>query len=85
MLDGLAKPVDFPRFELAYVTGSGFPANSDASFDSQSYGEKHPVKTRADSEGNLQFALMPFVSGKQKGTTTVQGVGISCSPLINQV
>ena len=71
-----------PRFELAYVTGSGFPANSDASFDGESYGEKHPVRTKVDSEGNLQFALMPFVSGKQKGTTTVQGVGMRCSPSI---
>ena len=65
-----------PHFELAYFTGSGFPVNSDASFDSQSYGEKHPVKAKVDSEGNLQFVLMPFVSGQKKGTTTVQGVGM---------
>jgi hypothetical protein len=71
-----------PHFELAYFTGSGFPVNSDASFDSQSYGEKHPVKAKVDSEGNLQFALMPFVSGEKTGTTTVQAVGIGCSPSI---
>ncbi len=71
-----------PHFELAYVTGSGFPANSDASFDSQSYGEKHSLKTKVDSQGNLQFAVMPGVLGKQEGTTTVQGVGMRCSPSI---
>jgi hypothetical protein len=54
-----------PHFELAYFTGRVFPPNSDVSFDGQSYDEKHPVKTKSDSEGNVQFALMPFVSGRQ--------------------
>ena len=71
-----------PRFELAYFTGTGFSPNSDASFEGQSYDEKHPVKTKTDGEGNLQFALLPFVSGHQKGTTTVKGVGMNCSPSI---
>ena len=68
------------HFELAYFTGSGFPVNSDASFDGESYGEKHPVKAKVDSEGNLQFAIMPSVTGHQKGTTIVKGVGMKCSP-----
>jgi hypothetical protein len=72
-----------PHFELAYFAGSGFSPNSDVSFDSQSYDEKHPVKTKADSGGNIQFALMPFVSGHAKGTTTIKGVGMACSPSIN--
>ena len=71
-----------PHFELAYFTGSGFSPNSDVSFDGQSYDETHPVKTKADSEGNIQFALMPFVSGHNKGTTTIRGVGMACSPKI---
>ena len=71
-----------PRFELAYFTGSGFPPSNDLSFESQSYDEKHPIKAKTDSEGNLQFALMPFVSGHQKGSTTVKGVGMNCSPSI---
>jgi hypothetical protein len=71
-----------PHFELAFITGSGFRPNSDVSFDSQSYDEKHPVKTVADGDGNIQFALMPFVSGHKKGTTTVKGVGMTCSPSI---
>jgi len=70
-----------PHFELAYFTGSGFPPNSDVSFDGQSYDEKHPVKTKADSEGNIQFALMPFVSGHDKGTTTIKGIG-TCAPSV---
>ena len=69
-----------PHFELAYFMGSGFPANTEVSFDSQSYDEKHPVTTKTDGEGNLQFAFMPFVAGHKKGTTTVRGVGMKCSP-----
>jgi hypothetical protein len=71
-----------PHFELAFFAGSGFPPNSDVSFDGQSYDEKHPIKTVADSDGNIQFALLPFVSGHKKGTTTVKGVGMTCSPSI---
>ena len=31
-----------PNFELAYISGQGFPPNSDVSFVSQSYGGSHP-------------------------------------------
>ena len=71
-----------PKFELAFFTGDGFPPNADATFDSESYGEKHPVATKADSEGNVQFALMPAVTGHKKGTTVVKGVGMKCAPSI---
>ena len=72
-----------PHFELAYFTGSGFPPNSDVSFDGESYGEKHTVKTKADRGGNIQFAIQPFILGHSKGTTTLKGVGMTCSPSIN--
>jgi len=62
--------------------GTGYPPNSDASFDSQSYDEKHSIKAKADGDGNVQFALMPFVAGRQKGATTVKGIGMNCSPSI---
>ena len=68
-----------PRFELAYFTGSGFPANTEVSFDGESYGEKHSVKTKTDSEGKLQFAIMPAVTGHDKGTTVVKTAGVNCS------
>jgi hypothetical protein len=69
-----------PHFELAYFSGSGFPPNSEASFEGESYGEKRPIKTKSDSVGNLQFAIMPGVTRHQKGTTTVKGLGMKCSP-----
>jgi hypothetical protein len=71
-----------PRFELAYFTGSGFPPNMEVSFDSQSCDEKHTIKTKTDSAGALQFAMLPFATGHSKGTTSAMPVGIACSPLI---
>ncbi len=69
-----------PHFELAWFSGSGFPPNSEASFEGESYGEKHPIKAKSDTAGNLQFAIMPAVTGHQKGTTIVKGIGMKCSP-----
>jgi hypothetical protein len=71
-----------PHFELAYFTGKGFPPDTQLSFIGDSYGEKHTITTKTDDEGNLQFALMPFVSGHQKGTTIVKGSTPNCSPSI---
>jgi hypothetical protein len=71
-----------PRFELAYFTGTGFPANTEVSFDSQSYEEKHTVKTKTDSAGSLEFAILPAVTGHTKGTTSIKAVGGSCSPSV---
>ena len=68
-----------PHFELAYFSGKGFPPDAQLSFVGDSYGEKHTITTKTDSAGDLQFVLMPFVSGHQKGTTTVKGSTPNCS------
>ncbi|MBA3913920.1 MAG: hypothetical protein H0X25_08730 [Acidobacteriales bacterium] len=68
-----------PHFELAYFSGSGFPQDTQVSFESQSYGEKHAFSTRTDHDGNLRFSQLPFVSGHRKGTTTVKGIAANCS------
>ncbi len=72
-----------PHFEIAYFRGSGFAANSDASFEGQSYNEKHLMKTKADGNGSIRFAALPFVAGHKNGTTTVKGVDMSCSPSLS--
>jgi len=69
-----------PNFELAYVTGSGFPPDSDVQFDTQSYDEKNTLTVKTDSGGNLSFGTLPFVTGHTKGTATVKAVGGQCSP-----
>jgi hypothetical protein len=69
-----------PKFELAYATGTGFPPDFEVQFDTQSYGEKNPFAAKTDASGNLNFALLPFVAGHAKGTTTVKAIGGQCSP-----
>lgn len=69
-----------PNFELAYVTGSGFPPDSDVQFETQSYDERNPLTVKTDSGGNLSFGTLPFVTGRTKGTATVKAVGGQCSP-----
>ena len=69
-----------PGFELAFFTGTGYRPNLEITFDSESYGEKHTVKTTADGEGKIHFGIMPFVSGHSKGTTRMAAVGAPCSP-----
>jgi hypothetical protein len=69
-----------PSFELVYATGIGFPPDSEVQFDTQSYGEQHPVTAKTDASGNLSFALLPFVTGHTKGTTAVKAIGGHCSP-----
>jgi len=69
-----------PRFELVYATGIGFPPDSEVQFDTQSYGEENPVTVKTDASGNLSFALLAFVAGHTKGTTTVKATAGQCSP-----
>jgi hypothetical protein len=69
-----------PRFELAYFTGSGYPPNAEIIFNSESFGEKHTVKTTADSEGAIRFAMLPFVAGHSSGTTSIATAGLTCAP-----
>ena len=69
-----------PAFELAFFTGTGYPSNLEISFDSESYSEKHSVKTMSDAEGKIHFAMMPFVAGRARGTTRIAAVGLACSP-----
>lgn len=69
-----------PHFELAYLSGSGFPPDTQINFESHSYSEQHPLQAKTDSAGNLHFGVLPFVAGHKRGTTTVKAVGITCSP-----
>jgi len=72
-----------PNFELAYLTGKGFAPHTKVEFDSQSYDEKHRLEATTNVDGNLEFALMPFVAGHKKGTTSVKTLGAACSPMVS--
>ena len=69
-----------PHFEVTYFSGTGYPANADVTFASDSWGEKHTIKTRSDLNGAIRFAMMPAVAGHSGGTTRIKGVGMACAP-----
>jgi len=71
-----------PKFVLAYLQGSGFPSNTDISFESWSYKENHILSGKTDDSGALQIAMMPNVAGHDSGTTHVRAMAPDCSPSI---
>jgi hypothetical protein len=71
-----------PNFELAYFAGSGFAPSTKVEFDAQSYDEKHRLEAITKGDGNLEFAMLPFVSGHNNGSMRVKALGTQCSPEI---
>ena len=71
-----------PHFELAFFTGNGYEHDAKTTFQTDSYGEKHVVETTADHEGNVRFAVLPFVSGHQHGKTSIKAASLGCSPAL---
>jgi len=69
-----------PRFELTLIRGKGFQPGEDLVFTSKSYDESHVVKVKADTSGEYQSALLPFVKKHANGTTATQLKGASCAP-----
>jgi hypothetical protein len=72
-----------PKFELSYITGAGFPPNSDVMFETQSWDEKHDIPRKTDSDGNVDLIMLPAVAGHDQGTTKIEAlVGNSCAPFL---
>jgi hypothetical protein len=71
------------KFELVMLKGSGFGPNEEVSFWSESYGETHEGKPKADSDGKFDVALLPFVKGKTGGEMKMLVKGTACSPSVS--
>lgn len=69
-----------PRFELAFVEGTGFPPNADVDFEVNSLGEVHTGKLKSDSTGYLSTAVLPFVKDKPKGELKLVVTAPQCKP-----
>ena len=68
-----------PKFELSYITGSGFGPNAQVSFDTQSWNEKHMIPGLADADGDVQLTMLNRVVGHDRGITR-QSVGCRLQP-----
>ena len=69
-----------PKFEIAFIEGSGFPPNSDVDFEGNSLGEIHNGKLKSDAAGLVQTAIMPAVKDKPEGQIKVSLAGLHCNP-----
>jgi hypothetical protein len=66
--------------EVTYIQGSGFEPNAELTIESESYGEKHLDKNKAQSDGSFFLTLLPYVIGKKSGKTTTEVKSKNCSP-----
>lgn len=71
-----------PKFELAYVEGSGFAPDSEVAFSADSLGEVQTGKLKVDSGGDIQTAILPFVKDKPQGTTEISLSSEDCKPRV---
>ena len=72
-----------PRGELVLVEAAGLPANTTVTLDSDSAGERHSGKEKADADGRLASALLPFKKGETGGTLKVDVKAPRCSPSVS--
>ena len=68
-----------PLSSLVALQGSGYEPNSDIQFSSESEGEHHDGHFKADSKGNVYFAMGLGVKGEEKGVAKVKVVSSGCS------
>ncbi len=71
-----------PKFEIAFIEGAGFPADTEVDLEANSLGEVHNGKLKTDSEGQLQTGILPFVKGKSKGQTQLTLGAPRCKPKV---
>jgi hypothetical protein len=71
-----------PGSELVLIEGSGFPANSELTMDSDSEGERHGGKSKADADGRYSSAILPYKQGVARGTLKVELKSAGCSPSV---
>lgn len=72
-----------PNSSLIALQGDGYEPNSEIQFLSESEGEHHDGKVKADADGNIYFALGQGVKGKEKGITKVSVTSGGCSLSLN--
>jgi hypothetical protein len=69
-----------PNGELTFIQGDGFEPNAELTVDGESYSEKHHDKGAAQADGSYFSALLPYVTGKKSGKTTIEVKSKSCDP-----
>ena len=76
----LESIIGSPNGELTFIQGTGFEPNEELTIDGESYGEKHHDKGTAQADGTYFLTLMPYVTGKKSGKTTIDVKSKNCNP-----
>jgi hypothetical protein len=72
-----------PKFELAFLSGSGYPADTDIHYRVVSTERTTDAVIRSDSKGVIRVSVVPFPGKKNKGTVTVKVTEAQCSPEVS--
>ncbi len=70
------------KFELAFITGSGYPAGKDIHYRVSSGDKTNDFVVKSDEKGVIRTGVIPFPGGKDKGTSTVKITESACSPQV---
>jgi hypothetical protein len=68
-----------PKFELAFLSGSGYPPNADVHYRVSSETTSELV-IKSDSNGTIRVSVIPNPGKKSNGTVTVKIMEALCSP-----
>ena len=71
-----------PKFEIAYVRGTGFPPNSEIAFEGNSLGEIHTGKLKMGADGRGGTAILPAVKDKPEGDIQLTFSAPQCKPTV---
>jgi hypothetical protein len=66
-------------FDLAFVSGTGYPPNTDMHYTVSSEMTSNLV-IKSDSNGRIRVAVIPYPGKKKQGTATVKITEATCSP-----
>jgi len=68
-----------PKFDLAFLSGKGYPPNTDVHYRVSSETTNNFV-IKSDSSGTIRVSVIPYGGKKNKGTVTVKVTETGCSP-----
>ena len=70
------------RFELAFVSGTGYAPNTDVHYHTSSE-RTNDLVVKSDRQGRIQFSLIPYPGNKSGGQMKVKVAVAACSPEIS--
>jgi hypothetical protein len=71
-----------PKFELAFISGSGYPPNTDIHYRVSSPDKSNDFVIKSTEQGVIRTGVVPFSGGKSKGTVKVKILETTCSPAV---